>query len=70
MAKHMPLTGYAPPVLPNGMFPHQMLSLDQFAALRGISKDTVRRLIKSGGLPSAKKVSQRKWGIPALELFK
>ena len=69
MAKDMPLTGYAPPVLPNGMYPHQMLSIDQFAALRGISKDTVRRQIKKGNLP-AKKVSARKWGIPALELFK
>ena len=32
--KDMPLLPHAPPVLPNGMYAHQMLSISQFAACR------------------------------------
>jgi hypothetical protein len=69
MAKDITQVTYAPQVLPNGMYPHQMLSIDQFSALRGISKDTTRREIKKGNI-QAKRLSARRIGIPALELFK
>jgi hypothetical protein len=67
--KDMPLLPHAPPVLPNGMYAHQMLSISQFAALQGVHVDTVRREIKKGNI-QAKKLSARRIGIPALELFK
>ena len=69
MPKDTPQLPYAPPVLPNGMYAHQMLSIAQFAALQGVHPDTVRREIKRGNIP-AKKLSKRRIGIPALELFK
>jgi hypothetical protein len=69
MPKDMPPLPYASPVLPNGMYAHQMLSIAQFAALQGVHVDTVRREIKKGNIP-AKKLSARRIGIPALALFK
>jgi len=69
MAKDVTQVTYAPQVLPNGMYPHQMLSIDQFSALRGISRDTTRREIKRGNI-QMKKLSKRRVGIPASELFK
>ena len=69
MAKDINQVTYGPQVLPNGMHPHQMLSIDKFSALRGISRDTTRREIKRGNI-QAKKISKRRIGIPALELFK
>jgi hypothetical protein len=64
-----PIATYAPPVLPNGMNAHQMLSIGQFSALRGISKDTTRREIARGNI-QARKLSVRRIGIPASELLK
>jgi hypothetical protein len=51
------------------MHPHQMLSIEQYSSLRGISKDTTRREIKRGNI-QAKKLSKRRIGIPAMELLK
>jgi hypothetical protein len=59
----------SPPVMPNGMHPYQMVSIAQFAALKNISKDTVRRGIRKGRI-AAKKVSERRIAIPASELLK
>jgi hypothetical protein len=39
-------TAVAPPILHDGINVHQMLSIEQFSALRGISKDTTRREIR------------------------
>ena len=58
-----------PFILPNRMHPHQMLSIEQYSSLRGISKDTTRREIKRGNI-QAKKLSKRRIGIPAMELLK
>jgi excisionase family DNA binding protein len=49
--------------------PHQYISIAQFAALRGVSKDTIRREIAKGRIV-AKKVSERRVAIPATELLK
>jgi excisionase family DNA binding protein len=61
----MPVTS----VLPHGLQAHQHVSIKEFAALRNVSPDTVRRLIK-GGKIQARKVSERRVAIPASELLK
>jgi hypothetical protein len=63
------ITMPAAPILPNGMLRDQLVSIGQYAQFRNISKDTVRRLIDKKKI-TAKKVSARRIGIPAFELFK
>jgi hypothetical protein len=47
----------------------RFVSIAQFAAATGLSKDTVRREIERGAIQS-KRLSKRRIGIPATELSK